>query len=55
MPDQLQDVNLPRDPLHVRHVDNTILFEHLYGHLFTREGVRTQFHFSEGALANSLA
>ena len=55
MPYELENVNLPTHPLHVNYVNDAILLEHLDSYLLAREGVRTQFHFPKGALADCLA
>lgn len=37
MPDELEDMDLPRDPLHIGYIDNFILLQDLDGHFFASQ------------------
>lgn len=51
MSDQLEDVDLSGDALHVSHVDDSILFKDLDGHLLAGGDVGCQFDLTKGALS----
>ena len=51
MSDDLEDVDLSGDPLHIALVLDFVLLQDFNGHLFTSNKVGAQPHFSESALA----
>jgi hypothetical protein len=51
VPDEFEDVDLPRNPLHIRHVDYLLLLQYLYRHLFARGDVGRRFHLPESPLS----
>lgn len=55
VPDQFQDVDLPRDPFHVGHLRNLALFEYFDGYALIGGLVECGLDLSEGALADGLA
>lgn len=52
--DELQDVDLPRDALHVRHVHDLLLLQDLDRHLLARGDVRRRLHLPERPLPQRL-
>lgn len=55
MPDQLQDVDFPRDTLHICHVNYLLFFQDLDGYLLACWDVGGRLDFSEGALSQCLS
>ena len=55
MPDQLQNLNLPRNPLNIALIVDLVLLKDLDGHLLPSRDVDAQLHFPEGSLAQPVA
>mmetsp|Transcript_73652 Transcript_73652/g.159358 ORF Transcript_73652/g.159358 Transcript_73652/m.159358 type:complete len:451 (+) Transcript_73652:1224-2576(+) len=53
--DQLEDVHLSSNPLHICHLDNALLLQHLDRHSFAGQDVGAELHLAKGALANGFA
>ena len=51
MPDDLEYMDLPGDPLHITLVFNFVLLKNLDGHFFTSNQVGAQSNFPKSALA----
>lgn len=53
MPNQLQNVYLPRDTFYIGHIDDLLLDQNLDGHALASHNVDADLHLAEGALADS--
>jgi hypothetical protein len=54
MPDELEDMNLASDPLHISYIHDAFLLQYLHSNLLTSENVSSQLHLTKGSLANGL-
>lgn len=55
MPNQLQNVNLTTDSLHIGNIYDSLFLEDLNGNFLACEGVCAHLDFAEGALTYGLA
>lgn len=51
MSDQLENMDLSRDALHISHINYSILFKDFDGNLLAGGDVSRQFDLTEGALS----
>lgn len=55
MPDELQDVDLAGDALDVRHIDDALFLEDLYGDSFLSKRAGAHLYLAERPLSDGLA